>query len=194
MSVAAQIDPTTPEAIRARVTELLERDRWPRERLLALQRERLRALLRHAVSRSPYYREALGPDAADDDLSSLPTLPKPLLMEQFDRIVTDPRLRRADLEAFLAEADAGRAFLGDFRVFSTAGTTGVPGIFVFSHAEFSHWITVGLAALARVGVTPGDALRRDRRPELVAHHAPDLRGVPGRAGRRATPQRHDVRR
>ena len=47
------------------------------------------------------------PDADDAELADLPTLPKPLLMEQFDRVVTDPRLRLDDLRAFLAEADAG---------------------------------------------------------------------------------------
>ena len=153
MSVATATDPLTPEAIRSLAGELLEHDRWPRERLLSYQQERLRRLLRHAVERSPYYHEALGADAPDRALSSLPTLPKPLLMEQFDRVVTDPRLGRADLEAFLAEADAGALYLGEYGIFSTAGTTGVPGIFVYSPAEFAHWIAVSLAALARVGVT-----------------------------------------
>ena len=158
MSLATATDPLTPEAIRPRVGELLEHDRWPRERLLAYQRERLEALLRHAVERSPYYREALGADAANRPLESLPTLPKPLLMEQFDRIVTDPRLRRADLERFVAGADAGALHLGEYLIFSTAGTTGVRGVFVYSRAEFAHWIAVSLAAFARIGVTPATRL------------------------------------
>lgn len=151
MTVAAAATPM--EAIRARVGELLEQERWPRERLLAYQRERLRSLLRHAVERSPYYREGLGPHAPELPLESLPALPKPLLMERFDEIVTDPRLRRTDLEAFLAKADAGASYLGDYRIFSTAGSTGVPGIFIFSHDELAQWIAVTLASLARVGVT-----------------------------------------
>jgi phenylacetate-coenzyme A ligase PaaK-like adenylate-forming protein len=40
--------------------ELLERDRWSRDDLLAYQGERVRKLVRHAVAQSPYYREALG--------------------------------------------------------------------------------------------------------------------------------------
>ena len=31
---------------------------------------------------------------------------------------------------------------------------GIPGLFVYSQDEFAHWIAVGLAAFARVGVTP----------------------------------------
>lgn len=154
MSVATAHDPMSLDAIRSLAGELFEHDRWSRERLLAYQRERLRKLLRHAVERSPYYREALGAEAADRPVTSLPTLPKPVLMEQFDRVVTDPQLNRHDLEAFLADADEGALYLGQYRIFSTAGTTGVPGIFVYSPAEFAHWIALSLAALARVGVTP----------------------------------------
>ena len=146
-------DPMAREALVTRAGELLAIDRWSRDALLGLQRTRLRALLEHAVARSPYYREALGPDAPDRPLESLPTLPKPLLMERFDEIVTDDRLRLAGLEAFLAEADAGAAYLGEYRVFSTAGSTGIPGVFVYTHAEFAQWIAVSLAALGRLGVT-----------------------------------------
>ena len=111
-------------------------------------------MLAHAVERSPYYREALGADAPATPLEELPTLPKPLLMEQFDRVVTDPALRLADLEAFLADAEPGAAYRGEYRVFATSGSTGIPGVFVYSQEEFAHWIAVGLAAFARAGVTP----------------------------------------
>jgi phenylacetate-coenzyme A ligase PaaK-like adenylate-forming protein len=150
---AAVADPLAPEAVAARADELLQRDSWSRERLLSYQRERLRALLRHAVERSPYYREALGPGAEDAELTDLPTLPKPLLVEQFDRVVTDRRLRLADLERSLAAADAGRPHLGEYRVFSTSGTTGVPGLFAYSRAEFAHWAAIFMRSLARLGVT-----------------------------------------
>ena len=49
-------------------TELLERDRWSRDDLLAYQRDAVRKLVARAVARSPYYREALGTDAADRPL------------------------------------------------------------------------------------------------------------------------------
>ena len=66
------------ERQRALAGEQLARDRWSRDRLLAYQEERLRALIAHAVAASPYYREVLGPDAASGDvpLQELPTLPK----------------------------------------------------------------------------------------------------------------------
>jgi hypothetical protein len=33
---------------------MLERDRWPRERLLDYQRDRLHQMVRHAIAQSPY--------------------------------------------------------------------------------------------------------------------------------------------
>ena len=154
MTTAATQSTVDPAALRARAGEIVARDQWSRRQLLDLQQQRLRDLLAHAVERSPYYREALGPDAAEASLSELPTLPKPLLMEQFDRIVTDPVLRLADLESFLADAEPGSSYCDEYRIFATSGSTGIPGVFVYSHEEFAHWIAVGLAAFARVGVTP----------------------------------------
>src|SRR5262245_60964728 len=84
------------------LSEMLARECWPRERLVAHQRARLRDLLTHATEHSPYYAEALGPGAAERPLSALPVLPKRTLMEQWDRIVCDRRLSRAAAEAHAA--------------------------------------------------------------------------------------------
>jgi phenylacetate-CoA ligase len=152
---------TTPaDRLRALAGEQLARDRWSRERLLAWQQGRLRALLRHATAASPYYRQVLGPDAAGGEvpLAELPTLPKATLMEEFDRVVTDPRLRRTDLEAHLAGPDAARPFLGRYRVFATAGTTGLRGLLLYSEEEFQVWLGTCLRGLAVWGVTPATRL------------------------------------
>lgn len=155
MTTAAALE---PQAMGAHGIALLERDRWSPGQVTEYQRERLRSLVRHAVARSPYYREALGPDAVDAELAELPTLPKALLMEQFDGIVADPRVRLADLERFLSAADAGRRFLDEYRVFSTSGTSGAPGLFLYSEEEFAYWVGVFVRTLARVGVNAGTRL------------------------------------
>jgi phenylacetate-coenzyme A ligase PaaK-like adenylate-forming protein len=156
----AQPSSTHPDRLRALAGEQLARDRWSRDRLLDFQQERLRALIAHAVAASPYYRELLGPDAAAGDvpLEELPTLPKAMLMEHFDRVVTDPRLRLAGLEAHLAGADAARPYLGRYRVFSTAGTTGVRGLFVYDVDELAVWIGTCLRGLASWGLGPATRL------------------------------------
>jgi phenylacetate-CoA ligase len=151
---ATSVDPLAPAALGAHAAALLQRDRWSRDQLHGYQRQRLRSLIRHAVERSPYYRDVLGTGAEDAELAQLPTLPKPVLMEQFDRVVTDSRLRIANLEPFLAAADAGALYLGEYRVFSTSGTSGVPGLFPYSTAEFAHWVAVFVRSFARLGMTP----------------------------------------
>ena len=80
-------------------------ERLPRERLAVLQQERLDALVRHAVAHSPFYRERLGPLAGPVDLSRLPVLDKATMMDRFDDLVTDPRLRRDALLAHVETLD-----------------------------------------------------------------------------------------
>jgi phenylacetate-coenzyme A ligase PaaK-like adenylate-forming protein len=152
-AVAARDPRLAPRALETHASQLLERDSWSRERLLEHQRCRLRGLLEHVLEASEYYRETLGPDAADADLTELPTLPKSTLMEHFDDIVTDARLRRRDLESFLEAAATGELYADEYRLFSTAGTSGVPGLFVYSRREFAHWAAVFLRGFLRVGVT-----------------------------------------
>ena len=153
---ATSSSPSQADRLRVLVGEQLARDRWARDQLLAYRDERLRALLRHATAASPYYREVLGPDAASGavPLAELPTLPKATLMDNFDRIVTDPRLRRADLDAHLAGPDPAKPYLGSYRVFATAGTTGLRGLFVYSAEEFASWIATCLRGMTSWGVTP----------------------------------------
>jgi phenylacetate-coenzyme A ligase PaaK-like adenylate-forming protein len=79
-----------------REAELMARDHWTREELLALQRNRLQALITYAVTHSSDYREALGADAANRPLAELPALPKSTMMAEFD---VPERLRQALLAA-----------------------------------------------------------------------------------------------
>jgi phenylacetate-coenzyme A ligase PaaK-like adenylate-forming protein len=132
--------------------ELLERDRWSRDDLMAYQEERARALITHAVSKSPYYREALGADAAERPLTELPTLSKATLMAEFDRIITDPRLRLADLQAHLGGPDPLQSFLGAYRVATTSGTTGRRSIVVFTVEEAAAWRAVSGRPMMRMGI------------------------------------------
>lgn len=132
--------------------ELMQRDGWTRDDLLAYQKERVRALITHAASRSPYYREVLGADAAERPLAELPTLPKATLMEEFDRVVTDPQLRLSDLRAHLGSADPSQSFLGRYRVATTSGTTGRRAIIAFTHDEAAAWRSMSARPMTRIGI------------------------------------------
>jgi phenylacetate-coenzyme A ligase PaaK-like adenylate-forming protein len=135
--------------------ELMERDRWTRGDLLAYQQDRVRALVAHAATRSPYYREALGADAAERPLAELPTLSKATLMAEFDRVVTDPQLRLADLRAHLASADPSQSFLGAYRVATTSGTTGRRSIIAFTNEEAAAWRAASARPMMRLGIGLG---------------------------------------
>ena len=143
------------ERVGALTAELLSHDKWSRDQLLEHQQQRLRSVIEFAVANSPFYKETLGPDAARVPLDELPTLSKPTLMAEWDRIVTASVLRLADVEAHIAGPDAAQPFAGRYRVFSTAGTTGVRGIFVYEMDEFLQIIAPVLRMFARWGLTPG---------------------------------------
>ncbi|HEY6688761.1 MAG TPA: hypothetical protein VI094_21435 [Propionibacteriaceae bacterium] len=107
------------------------------------------------MTNSPYYLEALGAHAAERPLIDLPSLSKATLMTEFERVVTDPRLRLADLQAHLASPDPSQSFLGAYRVATTSGTTGRRSIVAFTSDEAAAWRAVSARPMMRIGVGPG---------------------------------------
>ena len=108
---------------------------WSVERLRHHQARQLSALRSFATAASPFYRDFhQGLEGAP--LEKLPVLTKATLMAEFDRVVTDPSLRLADLEAHLAGPNAEQAFRGRHTVLSTSGSTGLRGVFVFDPGEW----------------------------------------------------------
>ena len=169
MPVATASPPSQLDRVRGLLGELLAHDAWSRERVLAHQRARLRALLEHAVTSSPYYRRTLGPNAPEAPLDELPTLPKATLMERFDEVVCDPRLRLDDLKAHMeAGPDAAQPFLGEYRVVSTSGSTGLRGVFVYTQREFAVWTAASLRAFSRTGASPSARLLAIGAPSPLA--------------------------
>lgn len=139
------------------VGELMARTGWSPDQLAAHQRQRLDALLRHAVGVSPYYRRVLGPDAVGAPLAELPTLSKAALMGHFDEIVADAALRRSDLAAHLAGPHAAEPYRG-YLVLSTSGSTGAPAIFVYTPEQMAVGVAGLQRAMALFGVTPSTRL------------------------------------
>ncbi len=98
----------------------------------AVQRERLRALVDFARAHSAFYRKAYrGVASAVRSVGELPIVRKRELMTHFDEWVTDPRITRRLLEAFLEDrGHIGERFLGRYVVWRSSGTSGEPGLFV----------------------------------------------------------------
>ncbi len=100
--------------------------------IAAARRQRLAALLEHARARSPWYRERFAAQPSGElSLERLPVQTKAELMAHFDDWVTDPAIRLAEVERFLADpAHIGEQFLDRYLVWTSSGSTGRPGIFV----------------------------------------------------------------
>lgn len=119
------------EAARGRPTVpllrmLQESERWPVERLRAIQLGLLRRLVRHAYRHTAFYRAQLdelgvAPDAVDsfESLAALPLLERPVL--------------RASIDARTATAPPGVAITK-----TTSGSSGEP-VQVRYNAESRHW-------------------------------------------------------
>jgi putative adenylate-forming enzyme len=134
--------------------ELAERERWPRERLARFQQQRLDELVRHAVAHSPFYRERIGRPTGPVELGRLPTLDKATMMDRFDELVTDSRLRRDELLAHVEALSGDALHLGRYRVMTTSGSSGRKGLFVYDRPAWRGLVALFLRYSAMVGVRP----------------------------------------
>ena len=110
------------------------------ELLAARQRERLNELVAFARANSRFYAEKYRrlPETITD-ARQLPPVTKVELMEHFDEVITDPAVRKADVQKHIADlGKLGKPFLGKYMAWTTSGTTGTPGIFL----EDKNWDTV----------------------------------------------------
>ncbi len=105
----------------------------PAPLLRRLQQARLRRMIEHAEQRSPFYADYYrGAEWRSRGIEALPPIDKPLVMAEFDRVVTDPALRLADIKAWLAEpAHRGERYLGRYSPMHTSGTTGEPMVVLY---------------------------------------------------------------
>jgi len=152
--------PLLDQAVAQRLAaELSARDHWTRDALLDVQRRRLDQLLTHAVAESRYYRDTIGPAVTRGmALSELPVLTKTTLMNEWDRIVTDSRLRLRDIEAHLAGPHCHEPVFGDYRAFATGGTTGERSIVVYDKAGWLDGIANVLRWVRTMGAAPDSRL------------------------------------
>jgi len=144
---------------------LIRHECWPRARLEELQRRRLADLLEYVTEKSPFYlryRSAhrIGPPY---DLRDFPILDKKTYMEHFDEIVTDPRLRLTELQEHMAHVSGDEYYLGEYRVLTTAGSSGLKTVMVFNRKEWSIQEAASMRIAAMMGVVPFSL----RRPTIV---------------------------
>jgi phenylacetate-coenzyme A ligase PaaK-like adenylate-forming protein len=127
-------------AVQASLEDHITRLDWSRQRIERYQNRRLRSLLAYARERSPFHAQrlrVLDPSRASvADLASLPMMTKQDAQEQWDTIVTAPDLDRAGAERILAEQQWFSYTTGDQQIFSSGGSSGVRGVYVWDWQFF----------------------------------------------------------
>jgi phenylacetate-CoA ligase len=131
---------------------MLEIERRPRAELERLQRERLRELTAHAAARSPLWRERI--PRGDFELRDLPVLTKAELMEDFDGLITDPRLKLDALLAHLDRLDGDERYLGEYRAMTSSGSSGRKTVFVYDRGGCIGLLAMFLRRSDWVGARP----------------------------------------
>jgi amino acid adenylation domain-containing protein len=122
----------------------------------SLQEISFRRLLSYVWEQSGFYRDYYGShglrekDLAELAVQDLPFLTKKTLMENFDKAVTNPRLRRQEIEKWAHEnLYPQQNFCNDFVIIRSSGTSGYQGTFVYDETT---WRAADLAIAGRLPV------------------------------------------
>jgi phenylacetate-CoA ligase len=140
-------------------------------RIESLARRRLRRLVNYAALHSEFYRHKFkNVDLAQLDLRKLPPTRKTEIAENFDRVVTDPQVRRADIERFVSDpSNLGRWYLDRYAVSRTSGSDGPPLPIVQNRRALQIlFAMMGARANAGRRPTPIEGVRRLLQPSRIA--------------------------
>jgi putative adenylate-forming enzyme len=157
-----RMHPSLIARILVRRARLRRHERWTRRQLEAHQATRLAELRAFAAARSRFYRRFhAGLDGRP--LRELPVLTKAMLMDGFDDIVTDAKVRLADVDEHLAALRDDGRFLGRYWVSATSGSSGRRSIVVSDARE---WAAI-IASYGRANEWSGVRISPLRRARLA---------------------------
>jgi phenylacetate-coenzyme A ligase PaaK-like adenylate-forming protein len=134
-------------AVQAALEDHTTRLDWPRERIDRYRDHRLRMLLGFARERSPFHARRLRDldpaGATVADLAAVPIMTKVEAQDCWDDIVTDRELNRERAEHVLAHQKWYSYTPDGHQVFSSGGSSGVRGVYIWGWQFF-----VSIACLA----------------------------------------------
>ena len=107
--------------------------RSDKDHIANTQQRRLRRMIHYAAGNSEFYQDLYqGIDLQNCSLQDLPTVTKAAMMDNFDRFVTDKRLKLHEIQSWLKDKhNDGNYFLGEFAPFLTSGSTGENALVVY---------------------------------------------------------------
>jgi phenylacetate-coenzyme A ligase PaaK-like adenylate-forming protein len=134
-------------AVQAAMEDHIARLDWQRDRIDRYRDQRLRMLLGYARERSPFHARRLADlDPARGtvaDLAAVPIMTKAEAQDCWDDIVADRNLSRERAERVLAQQEWYSYTLDNYQVFSSGGSSGLRGVYVWGWQFF-----VSVACLA----------------------------------------------
>lgn len=129
-----------------------------------LQQKKLRKILLHAYNNSVYYKEAFEKAGITNKninsvpLKEFPVINKEILMENFDKVVTDKRITQKALIEFDQNNKKDEIFNGGFHIVHSSGSTGKPRYFVYNSKAWEQMLT-GITRGALWGLGIKDILK-----------------------------------
>ncbi|MEV6928035.1 hypothetical protein AB0M46_26520 [Dactylosporangium sp. NPDC051485] len=163
-------------AVRASLEDHVARLDWPRPRIERYRTERLRSLLAYARARSPFHAARMaGVDPATatvEDLVRLPPMVKREAQDEWDAIVTTPGIDRAGAERVLAQQRWFSYTPAGHQVFSSGGSSGVRGVYVWDWEQFVTLACLAWRWQARAERAAGPGIRGARLAVLEAGEPP----------------------
>jgi phenylacetate-CoA ligase len=163
-------------AVRASLEDHVTRLDWPRERIEHYQSMRLRSLLGFARERSPFHAGRMSDidptTATIDDLVRLPPMVKQEAQDNWDAIVTTPDIDRAGAEQVLARQQWFSYTPAGIQVFSSGGSSGVRGVYIWDWQQFITLACLAWRWQARAERASESGLRPQRLAVLEAGQPP----------------------
>jgi phenylacetate-CoA ligase len=154
-------------AIRA-AREHARNEKLTRAQLEALQLQKFRRLVRHVNAHSPYYANLITEARINLETCTpreFPVLTKKLLMQNFDRIITDRSITKQRIADFLTRSSNPLDLLDDrYHVLHTSGTSGEVGYFIYSPNDWARGMLQGMR-------------RRRNRPRMKRRRFGRIRGA-----------------
>ena len=125
----------------------LRSSRWTRNRIARIQQQRFRRLLHHAFDHSEFYHELYrGIDLDHCPITDIPIVTKSVMMDHFDRLVTDKRLKLGEIQEWIArKSNYGKLYLDEYLPIPTSGSSGEYALVVY-HRQALDLIQSGLFA------------------------------------------------
>ncbi|WP_238006146.1 hypothetical protein KZZ52_51610 [Dactylosporangium sp. AC04546] len=164
------------DAVRASLEDHVARLEWSRRRIEDYRTERLRSLLVYARERSPFHADRMGgidPAAATvEDLVRVPPMVKQEAQDEWDAIITTPDIDRAGAEQVLAQQRWFSYTPAGLQVFSSGGSSGVRGVYVWDWEQFTTLACLAWRWQVRAERASGSGLRPARLAVLEAGEPP----------------------